>query len=717
MASSNATTALAVIASAAPEAASAKHLSQWRARRSNQNNIQRRLVQEAIDKVQEHWSARHAIHVWDRLELSRSQMETLRHLLSFVYAYSTDKYAPIKVWQNPNDPSDYVSCPQLAARPAREKLYAQLCDESEIEVRENGRCERDAIKVTSSLYCNYALAMRTDFTSQRPARPIWFVDGTGGSLGRGVCHAEIGSADFTRDCYQSRATLGPLALYSGNDHAAPLRENLQTAAAGFNKLILAGEIKLRDGGRIPAEPILVADLQGVKCMAGQTESCHAVHCKCAKGDKQHKLPDGQFRTFEEVDAWISSNGCEFREFDWMCASAHFSPGVARGGRYTAFACPHCDYSPSTEARWRADYKEFVALTDEEQAERRRAHVANAAHAHQELYMPPLLYLDMTHAGVDNLHLVYLNLFKHLFKYTVHEPLPDSKKKLVREYLKSQGYYSYAADADEDDPVKRWIGREVKRFLHEAHLHLPFLLQLAAAPLDVCGARASDLDADGREAMDADDEFDPTSEELQAEAEAEPEMMSNADKWDHFLALVRLVESKWDRDDDDYRKLRAVSWFNQMAICYADLMQLKPTMQSWVPHIALNIVTRQMVILGDPMRRSADACESYGAVVKKFIKHLTCRRTIKEEQSNHTRVTSLGNKVIWKQHFRKGFIQQAFSRLCVREGILHGESNQPFLQRADERQKHSGLRGSKIEKEECEPSPTVREHMLREADRA
>ncbi|KAL1518825.1 hypothetical protein AB1Y20_003102 [Prymnesium parvum] len=41
MAASNATTALAVIASAAPEAASAKHLSQWRARRSNQNNIQR----------------------------------------------------------------------------------------------------------------------------------------------------------------------------------------------------------------------------------------------------------------------------------------------------------------------------------------------------------------------------------------------------------------------------------------------------------------------------------------------------------------------------------------------------------------------------------------------------------------------------------------------------------------------------------------------------
>ena len=34
-------------------------------------------------------------------------------------------------------------------------------------------------------------------------------------------------------------------------------------------------------------------------------------------------------------------------------------------------------------------------------------------------------------------------------------------------------------------MKRWIGREVKRFLSEAELHLPFLLQIAAAPPEVC----------------------------------------------------------------------------------------------------------------------------------------------------------------------------------------------------------------------------------------
>ena len=79
---------------------------------------------------------------------------------------------------------------------------------------------------------------------------------------------------------------------------------------------------------------------------------------------------------------------------------------------------------------------------------------------------------MMRCGSDQLHLVYLNMFKHMFKYTIHEPLPDSKKALVSRYLKAAGFYSYDAADESDDPVKRWIGREVKRFLHEADQH-PF----------------------------------------------------------------------------------------------------------------------------------------------------------------------------------------------------------------------------------------------------
>ena len=75
----------------------------------------------------------------------------------------------------------------------------------------------------------------------------------------------------------------------------------------------------------------------------------------------------------------------------------------------------------------------------------------------------------------------------------------------------------------------------------------------------------------------------------------------------------------DADTDDYRKGRAVSWFNKMNVVARDILSLKPTMESWVFHIACFIVPRQMVLLGDPTRRSCDACESFGAMVKKLIK--------------------------------------------------------------------------------------------------
>ena len=56
--------------------------------------------------------------------------------------------------------------------------------------------------------------------------------------------------------------------------------------------------------------------------------------------------------------------------------------------------------------------------------------------------------------------------------------------MVKKYLKAAAFYSYDAAAEDENPVMRWIGREVKRFLIEAHTHVPFLLRVAAAPPDL-----------------------------------------------------------------------------------------------------------------------------------------------------------------------------------------------------------------------------------------
>ena len=166
-----------------------------------------------------------------------------------------------------------------------------------------------------------------------------------------------------------------------------------------------------------------------------------------------------------------------------------------------------------------------------------------------------------------------------------------------------------------------------------------------------------------------------------ETEDEPLMVRHAEIWDNFLDWVRDIQSPWDpADTDAYRQQRAVSWFNHSRRCARDLYSLKPTMKTWVPHIACNVVTRQIISMGDPSRRSADSCESFGAMVKKIIKHLTCRRRIDKIGTTHTK--RMGGKS-WTQTFKKGYIESSFARTCVRNGaLLHGEANRKYLGRKE-----------------------------------
>ena len=212
-------------------------------------------------------------------------------------------------------------------------------------------------------------------------------------------------------------------------------------------------------------------------------------------------PDSEFATYGEMTEFFDEIGCEFKTEEFLLSCAHLSKGHFHGGKFTPFTCPDCGCKP-TAAQYKADLAVFDAKTDEEQAGARKEHVAWGGHWHVELMMGPMTRgFNMDRLGADCLHLIYLNMFKHLFKYTIHEPLPDSKKRIVSKYLKEAGFYSYDAAGDSDDPVKRWIGREVKRFLHEADVHLPFLLSLSSTEIDVCDETAARTNAAGEEGME------------------------------------------------------------------------------------------------------------------------------------------------------------------------------------------------------------------------
>ena len=177
-----------------------------------------------------------------------------------------------------------------------------------------------------------------------------------------------------------------------------------------------------------------------------------------------------------------------------------------------------------------------------------------------------------------------------------------------------------------------------------------------------------------------------------------------------------MQEEWERDDDEYRESKAVQWFNFAMSSSRDLLELKPTLESWVPHIACFIVPRQIKWLGNPVKRSADACESYGAMVKRIIKHKTCRRRVKGSSSTgptFAHIHKRGDRR-WHQTFTRGYLEQAFRRCCVKELLLHGELNEPYLQRSDWKLKDKGVKSERVKSEKVVP-PSVRSCMSVEAD--
>jgi hypothetical protein len=178
---------------------------------------------------------------------------------------------------NPNDERDYLVMAQLASTQRWKAEFQGLAEECNICVGANGKCQRDSIELTDTMYSRFRGAMRSNFSAERPARPVLYLDATGASLGRGITHAEIGSADFAGDCKQSRSTLAPAGLYEDSDKPIPIRENLDVVVPTYNKLIQRAHVLVEDaaGGdpkEIQAEPITSADMQ-VSTVYLHTSNC------------------------------------------------------------------------------------------------------------------------------------------------------------------------------------------------------------------------------------------------------------------------------------------------------------------------------------------------------------------------------------------------------------------------------------------------------------
>ena len=101
----------------------------------------------------------------------------------------------------------------------------------------------------------------------------------------------------------------------------------------------------------------------------------------------------------------------------------------------------------------------------------------------------------------------------------------------------------------------------------AHLYVAYTHFLNAqahtgvAPCPLCDPEIAALAKEqGEQEMDFDADYAPAAADLAQEEREEPLMMQNAERWDHFLSLVRAMQAPWPQgepDTDEYRRARAL----------------------------------------------------------------------------------------------------------------------------------------------------------------
>ena len=208
----------------------------------------------------------------------------------------------------------------------------------------------------------------------------------------------------------------------------------------------------------------------------------------------------------------------------------------------------------------------------------------------------------------------------------------------------------------------------------------------------------------------DEEADEGEEGEAVSADDEPRELRAAGAWDSFFGLCFSMRP-FERDDREYREARAVETFNAAGKTMAAYKELNPSAQSACPHVALVVVTRQMVADGDPGRRGTDHSESFGAQIKDGIHWRCLRRKLAKTATQHKRWKADGSTHTWMQKpLAVSRVMQAFRDIAVRERLLRDEDSTPWLQRKHFRTQATGFAtvGEAVACEPCEGEPEVAE---------
>ena len=709
--------------------------------------LQRKMkvaIADVLEIIQSHWSARHAVMLMSDVHLSRSEYDTLRHLLSFVYDSDTDLYERIVVWVNAADEKDTLEAPRLASRYATEKERDLIYGKCGAEVSDDGLfCgAKDLEASLTGLVEHYYDALEP--AVQAGEKPCLFVltgDATGGWRGDSVTHGEIGIGSFAKGKAQSKLAALPIFLMEGDDSADNLRSRAALVFEQYNALKQKGKLTIVINGEtkvLPTQYVIAADFQFFKAIMNMSKYTSAVWCTCLL-DNLFKTPDALAETWADVLDFYKSIGCELKSCATICELNHYSFEVLMGKRFKQFGC-RCGWKSGNEKQWRGYLEAHAQLDEEAKKAADLEHSSNPLHCRHKPYDAPLAKQGTIDNSADILHLIFINLTASFMELTMFTTLNDwdpAARAPFEAYLRSFGVPIKCVKATSVTEMKQSLtGRDTKVLLGKALTHIPALLQFVHTPQEeILEAVAAAVEAEPEAepvgnkrkqrsttpaSTTADDDFDLDEPEDDDEGGDEEEAGEDADDaddttgdelstierhagaWDKLLKLVRAVRP-FEDDSREYREARGVETFNAAAGVVKEYKRLFPGAKSACPHVALCVVPRQQVELGDHERRGADHSEAYGASIKDNLHRRTLRRKVSKISTTHKKLKKDGTTSTWTQGpLRVGRVMQVYRNMAVSERVIRDEGSTKYLQRKHFKLKSTGFAtAAKAAKAQCE----------------
>ena len=159
---------------------------------------------------------------------------------------------------------------------------------------------------------------------------------------------------------------------------------------------------------------------------------------------------------------------------------HCSYELAKGLPFKPFECGFGDCKwKSGDLRKYTAYKARIALLNDDELKQEKLDHARS-HAWKLLLQEPVFDINMDHYSPDDLHLLYLNIFKRFFSSTVYEKLNKELQAVAEDFLRAAGF-PIKLRGEDPTLVNNWIGRDAKKFMAHADVLLPHLLHLANMP--------------------------------------------------------------------------------------------------------------------------------------------------------------------------------------------------------------------------------------------